>query len=579
MRSKRAYFWVTLAFVVGSVAILKSSAYVVTFAFVLMISLALAQSWDWVGGLAGYINLGHFAFYGIGAYAFGIFAKWGIPVPISLTLAAGTCAVIAIALSFPLFRMRGDYFAFATLALLPFAELLGFNLTNVTGGADGLSIPPATSLSTTYICAAVLALSTIVCTLAMLKNRFGYALRSIKEDEQAAEVVGVPVWSTKVAILTMSAVVAALAGGVQAWQFSYIDPPTVFGLQVGLVPIAMALLGGSGLLLGPLVGVVLLSCLQQWLLVNVTMLQAYGVVMLLVGRFLPGGLLRAKFIRLIPFLQHFSRTSHVAIHDREGRKLAGNPVQSKVVSSSGALLELRDVRMAFGGNIALRAVSTSIWPGEIVGLIGTNGSGKTTLFNCISRVYRSEGTVLFEDSDVSGFSRAKICHAGIGRTFQNPKPFSDLTTLENIAVAAMFRPDRLSLTDCFDEAASYANFVGLGERLNVRSADLGLQERKSLELARALALKPKLLLVDEIASGLTPVEIRQFVDKMKLIRDLYGVTIIWVEHIFSALAQAADRLIVMEQGAIIADGSIEETINNQRVIESYLGSEADRVTG
>ena len=554
--------------------------YVTNLVFTFLVFFILAQSWDWIGGLAGYVNLGHFAYYGIGAYAFSISLVSGVPTPLCFLIAAVAVAAIAALLSFPLFRLKGDYFAFATLAVLPLAELLAFNLVPLTGGADGIVLPPHYVLVPAFYTAVGLSVVTFALSVLLARSRFGYALKSIRNDEQAAEVVGIRIFPAKRAVMVLSGAFAALAGAVHAWQLSYIDPPTVFGLNVALVPVAMALFGGSGLLWGPLVGVVLLFSIQQYLLVNMTMLHAtvYGLIILLIGRFMPGGLLRSAFARTTPGLRALSREVHHEIEQvpQAAQRERRLPMPVRSPDPQKVLLSLKGITKAFGGNVAVNNVTLDVREGEVIGLVGANGSGKTTLFNCISKVYEPQGTLLFDGADMKGLRRDEVAGIGVGRTFQNPRPFGDLTVAENIAVAATFRADKPSMTAALKEAESYAAFVGLEERFTQRADALSLQEKKSLELARALALHPKLLLVDEVASGLTPAEVKRFVSHIREIREVYGVTVIWVEHIFSALAQIVDRLVVLEQGQVIADAPLAEAVRDERVLAAYLGSAATK---
>lgn len=549
--------------------------YVTSLVFTLLVYFILAQSWDWVGGTTGYVNLGHFVFYGVGAYGFSIALTAGTPVALAFVLAPLVAGGVAALLSVPLFRLKGDYFAFATLALLPLAELLAFNLPKLTGGADGIVLPPHYVLVPAFYVALGIAAATLVLSLWLARSRFGYALKAIRNDEQAAEVIGVHVFPRKVAVLVLSSLFAALAGAVHAWQLSFIDPPTVFGLNVALVPVAMALFGGSGLLWGPLVGAVLLYVFQQFLLVNMSMLHgaAYGLVILLIGRFMPGGLLRARMVRALPLLSRLAREYHHVLASGAGGE-ARLPMPQHQPDRAKVLLEAQGLTKAFGGNIAVNDVSFRVQEGEIIGLVGANGSGKTTLFNCISKVYEPQGVLRLEGRDLAGVRRDAVAGLGVGRSFQNPRPFGDLTVAENIALAVTYRPDAPAMPAALDEAAGYAAFVGLGGLLDRRSDALSLQQRKSLELARALALHPRLLLVDEVASGLTPAEVRRFVGMIRTLRDEYGITVIWVEHIFSALAQVVDRLVVLEQGRVLADAPLAEAMRDEKVLAAYLGQTA-----
>jgi branched-chain amino acid transport system permease protein len=561
-------------------------AYPTTFLFTLLLSYIVAQSWDWLHGEAGYVNLGHYIYFGIGAYAFALANVNGVPVAVSFVIAALFTGLAAALLSFPLFRLRGDYFAFATLALLPLFELLASNLTDITRGVDGILLPPSTAMINgvdvkMYAYELTLAASVVVFALSIWISRtpLGFALKAIRNDEQAAEVVGIRIFPAKLRAMTIGAMAAAIAGGAYVWSFRYIEPRTVFGLDVALIPVAMALLGGSGLLWGPLIGTVLLSVGIQFLIVKLTMLQftIIGLAILLIGRFMPGGLLRARWLQRVPLLAPLGREHHeraAVVADKVQTAVDGLPLARRATSDYSVLLATRDLTMAFGGNIAVNRVSLEIKEGEIVGLIGQNGSGKTTLFNCLSKVYEpSGGDIVFAGASLRGLRRDTVSRLGVGRTYQIPRPFGDLTVLENVAMPLMFRDEnRLGRAAALAEAARFAAYAGLSDKLGERADRLTLQQRKAVEFARALACRPRLLLVDEVASGLTPAEVRRFVAHIREVRDAYGITVIWVEHIISALTAVVDRLIVLEQGAIIADGAPQAVLEDAQVLKTYFGT-------
>jgi branched-chain amino acid transport system permease protein len=573
--------------VIGVAAVLALGAlpfvanpYLITFAFTVLVAYILGQSWDWVAGEMGYVNLGHYCFYGIGAYAFAIALVGDWPLVLSLGFALVITALAALVLSVPLFRLHGDYFAFATLALLPLMEVLAYNLTPITRGADGIVLPVKQVLQPAYLLALGTCVITFIVTLRINHARFGYALKSIRNDEQVAETVGVKIAPVKRRVLVLSAVFGAAAGALQAWQMSYIDPSTVFGLNVALVPIAMVLFAGSGLRFGPLIGVLVLASMQQWLLVSVKGYQAtlYGLTILLIGRFMPGGFLRARWVKRVPGLATLSREHHEYVGESAAGAQAQQvelPLPKLQVDPAKPLIELQGVRMQFGGNVAVNDVSLKIHQGEIVGLIGPNGSGKTTLFNCISRVFPpTAGKVLFAGRDLAHLGRDGIARLGVGRTYQIPRPFSDLTVQENIAIPLMFAERPLSPRDAMREARAFVDYAELSHRLHARADALSVQEKKALEFARALACRPRLLLIDEVASGLTPAEVNRFVAHIRHVRDRYGITVIWVEHIFSALEQVVDRVIALEQGSLIADGPLAVVVKDERVLRTYLGSAA-----
>ena len=573
--------WVALGVVLFAALVpFVGNTYITTIAFSVLIAFILAQSWDWVAGEMGYVNLGHYCFYGIGAYAFAIALVAHYPAAVAMLFALVATAIVAVVISFPMFRLRGDYFAFGTLALLPLAEVLAFNLTPITRGGDGISLPPENVLRIAYLSALGVCVIVMALSVWLSRIRFGYALKSIRNDEEVAEVMGIRILPVKIKVMALSAAFASLAGAIQAWQMSYIDPPTVFGLNVALVPVAMALLGGSGLLWGPLVGVILLASMQQWLLVNVTAFQAtiYGMVILLIGRFMPGGILRAGWVRGLPWLRGLTEEHHERITGEQS-VLASNsagqdlPLAPRPADRSRPILECRDLSMAFGGNVAVNRINLRIMQGEIVGLVGANGSGKTTLFNCISKVYEPVGgEILLEGTSLKGLRRDEVVRIGVGRTYQIPRPFGDLTVQENIAIPLLFHDATLAPRQALELAREFVLYAQLEARLTDRADALSLQEKKALEFARALAARPKLLLVDEVASGLTPAEIRRFVEHIRHVRDRYGITVIWVEHIFSALAQVVDRVVVLEQGILIADGTLGEVVKDEMVLRTYLGT-------
>ena len=563
-------------------------AYLTTVTFSFLIAYIVAQSWDWLHGEAGYVNLGHYIYFGIGAYDFALANVRGVPVALAFVAAALFTGLVGAVISFPLFRLKGDYFAFATLALLPLCDLLAANMVPITRGTDGIPLPPSTAIVwgidvkyLSYFVALAASVAAFAISAVISRNRFGFALKAMRNDEEAAEVVGIRIFPAKLKVMALSAAAAAIAGGCYAWSFRYIDPNTVFGLSVALLPVAMALLGGTGLLWGPLIGAIVLSAATQMLLTQIDKLQftIIGLAILLIGRFMPGGLLRAAFFRRLPLLGALGAEHHERHAGNHVATAAGHdedlPLPRRAPERSRTLLEVKGVTMAFGGNVAVNNVSLTVKEGEIIGLIGPNGSGKTTLFNCLSKVYEpSAGDIVFDGASLKGFRRDSVSHAGVGRTYQIPRPFGDLTVQENIAMPLMFRGAGVSLTRsaALAEAVAFARFAGLGDKLGARADSLNLQQRKALEFARALACRPKLLLVDEVASGLTAGEVKRFVEHIRTVRDTYGITVIWVEHIFSALSQCVDRLVVLEQGSVIADGPLDAVLKDERVLTTYFGS-------
>ncbi len=238
------------------------------------------------------------------------------------------------------------------------------------------------------------------------------------------------------------------------------------------------------------------------------------------------------------------------------------------------LLRGESITKKFGGLLVLNGVSFEVNKGEIVGLIGPNGAGKTTLFNIISGVFPpTSGKIIFEGKDITGLKSHQICKLGIARTFQLVRPFSNMSVLENVLSGALFgRDGTVDLEKARERALSVLDFVGL-RKMDVLAKNLTLHEKKLLEIARALATNPKVLLIDEVMAGLNAIEIQDTMKLIRRIRDELGVTIIWIEHVMRAVMGLAERVIVLAYGRVIADGKPEEVANNPAVIDAYLGGE------
>jgi len=236
-----------------------------------------------------------------------------------------------------------------------------------------------------------------------------------------------------------------------------------------------------------------------------------------------------------------------------------------------ALLEVSGVSKRFGGLLAVSDVSFSLAEGEILGLIGPNGAGKTTLFNIVNGVYGADkGTISFQGRNITGSPPHKVVHLGLARTHQIVKPLNDLTLLDNVTVGACFGREYLDLHDARKAALEVLQQVGLGERANMLARSLTIAGKKRLEVARALAAKPRLLLLDEVLAGLNPSEIAQMIDLVRKIRDS-GISVFMIEHLMQAIMSLSDRIVVLNLGRKLAEGRPEEVVHNSDVVEAYLG--------
>jgi len=241
-----------------------------------------------------------------------------------------------------------------------------------------------------------------------------------------------------------------------------------------------------------------------------------------------------------------------------------------------SLLSVSGLSKRFGALRAVHEVSFAVEEGEILGLIGPNGSGKSTAFNCVAGLYRpSAGSITFEGAEIGGLTADRVCHKGIGRTFQIPRPFRNLSLLENVALSAFFGRDKgVTRAKSWQLAEEALALVGLPVDPRIGIDGLGAAALKKLELARALATQPRLLLADESLNGLDHSEMEQAADMLNRIRRQKGITIVWVEHIMGVLMRVVDRVVVLDHGEVIFSGAPKEAQEDARVIEVYLGSEA-----
>jgi branched-chain amino acid transport system ATP-binding protein len=238
------------------------------------------------------------------------------------------------------------------------------------------------------------------------------------------------------------------------------------------------------------------------------------------------------------------------------------------------VLEVKGATKRFGGLLAVNGVSFSVKEGEVVGLIGPNGAGKTTLLNLICGIYKPDsGNIHFLDNEITGLASNRICRFGISRTYQIPQPFEAMTALAGVAVGVLHGKKRshMSLADAALEASYYLEFVGLFAKRDTLARHLTLYELRMLELARALATTPRLLLLDEVMAGLNPGESSKALEMIWSAQEQFGITILWIEHIMKIIMNAAERIVVLQYGQKIAEGSPTEIAGNAKVIEAYLG--------
>jgi branched-chain amino acid transport system permease protein len=273
--------------------------YAITFLFLLLMNIVIAESYDLVGGYLGYVNMGHAAFFGVGAYVFAILMNAGLGFLGSSLMAVLAGVIFAALISFPFFRLRGFYFSIATFSLIRLLELLALNLKSLTGGSSGIIVPAEYRLTMTYYFTLGLCVATVASVAFLIRSKLGLAWVAIREDEDVARSFGINTFKYKCLALIISASFASLMGAFYTWYIICINPKVVFGLEIALMPISMAMLGGTGRIIGPIVGAFFILLVEEvlWTKMPYFHLAAYGIAIVLVGLFMPGGIVRLKPLR------------------------------------------------------------------------------------------------------------------------------------------------------------------------------------------------------------------------------------------------------------------------------------------
>lgn len=566
----------TIAVAVVSLVYLGGASLVSNSYYQLILSLVpiwalFGVSWNVLSGYGGQLSFGHASFFGIGAYTVALALLYFNLTPwLGIPLGALMGAVAGVIIGIPTFRLRGHYFALAMLAY-PLAILYVLQYL----GLQEVSFPmhrehPLYYLEFsdqryyTLLAVVLLAAGLLICML-VENSRFGLALMAIRQNELAAEAAGIDSRRWKMRALVTSGAIAATAGGLYACVLLVLTPDSVFGILVSAQPVVVTLFGGVTSIWGPVIGAAILVPLAESLNAEL-------------GNIIPGIQGVVYGAAIIAIILAAPDGLYWTIRDRLFRRALPEPAPvvasvaepaASVARSSGELLRVEGLSRSFGGLRAVDGVSFSVASGEILGIIGPNGAGKTTLFNLLNGVLSAdEGSATLGGQSMLGRKVHQVCRMGVGRTFQVVRSFPRLPLLDNVVVGAY----GAGLTDrgAVDAAVRALARVGLHRQAGTLAGQLTNKQLRLMELARALAGGPRLLLLDETLAGLGRDECEEVLDVLQRLRD-EGMTIAIIEHTMHAMLRIADRFVVLDHGSVLASGAPRDVVEDRAVIEAYLG--------
>jgi ABC-type branched-subunit amino acid transport system ATPase component/ABC-type branched-subunit amino acid transport system permease subunit len=559
-----------------------------------------AVSYNLMLGYAGMVSFAHAAYYGVGAYTVALlFEHYKVPVLAGLALAPLAGAVIGLLTGLIALRAVRLYFSLLTLAISQLLFTLAFNWYDVTGGDNGISsliVPDWLSDYTTqyYFVGGVVALC-LVLMFVITRSPFGAALVAIRENRERARSVGINVWAYELAVYTLGATFAAVAGGLFAVYQQRAYPEMMYWTQ-NAIPVVVTLLGGTGAFLGPVIGAVVYTVLDNQLSKSFPYQfdVLLGAIVLAVVLIVPGGF--SSLPQLFTSLRSRYRgtsadeeSAGTAVEEADVAKVVRietRHADTPPAASGEPLLVVTGVSKSFGGLKAVHNVNLTVMGGDRHAIIGPNGAGKSTLFNLITgRLRPDSGRITFAGRDITGRPPHSIARAGIGRAFQITMIFPKLTVLQNLQYAMLAHRGQTARlwgraeSRFRDEAMDLLEAVGLGRYASLPAGQLSHGDQRAIELAISLALGSRLVLLDEPTAGMSAFETQKAMELVRQVALEKHLTLLFCEHDMEVVFGTARTVTVMHQGRVLTEGTPEEVRANPDVQKIYLGELAEEAVG
>lgn len=588
---KTYIFWLTICLLLAIIIIpnVIDNAYQLRVLMLLLIYAVVALGLNLVVGLAGLVSLGQAGLLAIGAYTAAILStRFGFEFIPSMMVAMFITGIFGVILAYPTLRVKGVYLAVITIAFGIVVENIAIEWSSITGGTTGISSIPKIALfgfslndTAFYYLIGTIFLIAFIAHYNIKNSRFGRSMRAATQSEIAVRSIGINPITARTLAFTLAAIFTGIAGALYAYLNSYVNPDT-FRFLDSLRYLLMVILGGSGTVLGPLIGASILTYIPElFQKFGVWQYFAYGALLTLVIFIMPLGI-----VGTIIFWYTKFQPKRIC-NSKPWPKV--EPLVDTLINQNkdkkDVSLSIKKMTVKFGGLIANNNINEEIKSGSIHAIIGPNGAGKSTFLNCVSGVYKpTDGNIIFNGENIIGLPMHLLAKKGIARTFQNTELFSQMTVLENVLVgfhtqyktgliATLMRlPSFIREEKSFNELAkALLRYVGLDEYADEEARNLPFGHQRRLEIARALAISPKILMLDEPAAGLTHSEIEDLKQLIISLSDK-NITIILVEHHVDMIMALSNTVTVLDYGMVIASGSPSQVQDNPAVIEAYFGS-------